>query len=334
MAVVWPFRLVVFAVLVGVVGGLCLVSSSSLKSTKPPGTRHEGFGERRYVALAYKRRSRVGVFTTSMKPDPPTNCNPRTAAERPRVGFVMTEPVMIGDIANALGLGDHELVSLVGGGGKTTVLFALGSQLAGTVVLTTTTKMGRDRLGGYEPLVGPTDEALLDDLADRRVALAWRALSDRKALGVEPQVCDRWFGRLDHLVVEADGSRRMPFKAPLEYEPVVPSRTTTLVACVGAAALGAVISEQCQRPERVAAVAQCSPVDFLTPRRLAAVLVSDQGSRKDCPPSARFAVAINQVRSTHMSFVDELAEIIADVATLVCIAPFSPEDSPEASTVG
>ena len=60
---------------------------------------------------------------------------------------------------------------------------------------------------------------------------------------------------LDHLVVEADGSRRMPFKAPLEYEPVVPSRTTTLVACVGAAALGAVISEQCQRPERVAAVA-------------------------------------------------------------------------------
>ena len=245
----------------------------------------------------------------------------------------MTEPVMIGEIADALGLGDHELVSLVGGGGKTTVLFALGSQLAGTVVLTTTTKMGRDRVGGHAPLVGPTDEELLSDLADRRVALAWRTLSDRKALGVETRVCDRWFGLVDHVVVEADGSRRMPFKAPLEYEPVVPSRTTTLVACVGAAALGGVISEQCQRPERVAAIAGCSPIDSLTPQRLAAVLVSDQGSRKDCPPSARFAVVVNQVRPTHMSFVDELAELIDDAATLVCIAPFSPVDSPEAANV-
>ena len=241
----------------------------------------------------------------------------------------MTEPVIIGDIANALGLGDHELVSLVGGGGKTTVLFALGTQLFGTVVLTTTTKMGRDRTGGHEPLLAPSDETLLGGLADRRVALAWRAVSDHKALGVRPQVCDRWFGLADHVVVEADGSRRMPFKAPLDYEPVVPSQTTTLVACVGAAALGGVISEQCQRPERVAAVAGCSPVDLLTPQRLAAVLVSDQGSRKDCPPSARFAVVINQFRPTHMSFVDELVELVGDATTLVCIAPFFQKGVPK-----
>ncbi len=241
----------------------------------------------------------------------------------------MTEPVMIGDIADALGLGDHELVSLVGGGGKTTVLFALGSQLAGTVVLTTTTKMGRDRLGGHVPLVGPTNDELLSDLANRRVALAWRAVSDHKALGVQPQVCDRWFGLADHVVVEADGSRRMPFKAPLDYEPVVPSQTTTLVACVGAAALGVAIAEQCQRPERVAEIAGCSPEDRLTPQRLAAVVLSDQGSRKDSPPSARFAVVINQVLPSHRRYIAELAELIADVATLVCIAPFSHEGVPK-----
>ena len=222
----------------------------------------------------------------------------------------MTEPVMIGDIADALGLGDHELVSLVGGGGKTTVLFALGAQLRGTVVLTTTTKMGRERTGGLEPLLAPSDETLLGGLADRRVALAWRAVSDHKALGVEPHVCDRWFEMADHVVVEADGSRRMPFKAPLEYEPVVPAQTTVLVACVGAAALGAVISEQCQRPDRVAAVAGCSAADQLTPQRLAAVLLSAQGSRKDCPPSARFAVVINQVLPSHHRYVADLAELI------------------------
>ena len=241
----------------------------------------------------------------------------------------MTRPVKIEEISVALGLGDHELVSLVGGGGKTTVLFALGTQLFGTVVMTTTTKMGRDRTGGHEPFLAPSDETLLGVLADRRVALAWRAVSDHKALGVQPQVCDRWFGLADHVVVEADGSRRMPFKAPLDYEPVVPSQTTTLVACVGTAALGEAIVEQCQRPERVAEIAGCSPEDRLTPQRLAAVLLSDQGSRKDSPPSARFAVVINQVLPSHRRYIAELTEIIKDVATLVCIAPFSHERRPE-----
>ena len=246
----------------------------------------------------------------------------------------MTEPVAIGDIAGVLGLGDHELVSLVGGGGKTTVLFALGSQLGGKVVLTTTTKMGRDRTGGYTPLFAPSDEELLASLAEHRVALAWQAGVDHKALGVEPQVCDRWFGLADHVVVEADGSRRMPFKAPLDYEPVVPSQTTTLVACVGAAALGAVISEQCQRPERVAAVAECSPEALLTPQHLATVLLSDRGSRKGCPPRARFAVVINQVLPSHHRYVAELTELIGDQATLACIAPFPTKDSPEIATAG
>ena len=241
----------------------------------------------------------------------------------------MTEPVMISDIAEALGLGDHEFVSLVGGGGKTTVLFALGGQLSGTVVLTTTTKMGSDRTAGLEPLLGPSDERLRRELRDQRVTLAWHAVSDHKALGVEPHVCDRWFDLADHVVVEADGSRRMPIKAPLEYEPVVPSRSTVLVVCVGAAALGAVISQQCQRPARVAAVAGCSTDDALTPQRLASVLVSDQGSRKDCPPSARFAVVINQVRPSDSGYMAELAGLIADSAQLVCIAPFSARDSPE-----
>lgn len=233
----------------------------------------------------------------------------------------MVEVVRIREIADALGLGDHELVSLVGGGGKTTLLFALGAQLDGTVVLTTTTKMGSERTAAFEPLLEPNDESLLSGLADRRVVLAWHTVSDHKALGVEPSVCDRWFGLADHVVVEADGSRRMPFKAPLDYEPVVPSRTTTLVACVGAAALGAPISERCQRPERVAALSGCSLEARLTPQRLAAVLLSDQGSRKGCPSSARFAVVINQIAPSQFGFVDELAEVTGDSTTLVCVAP-------------
>lgn len=241
----------------------------------------------------------------------------------------MTEPVTINDLAAALTLGDHELVALVGGGGKTTALFALAHQLGPTMVLTTTTKMGRERTGGHEPLFSPSDVQVGQALADWGTVLAWKEDAAHKAVGVEPEVCDRWFDLADHVVVEADGSRRMPFKAPLGYEPVVPSRTTMLVACVGAAALGRPIVEQCQRPDRVAAVAQCSPFDPLDPDRLARVLLSVEGSRKDCPAGARFAVMVNQVGPEHRSFVADLVGAIEGRAPVVAVAPFGAGESPE-----
>ncbi|MEM8923406.1 MAG: selenium cofactor biosynthesis protein YqeC [Actinomycetota bacterium] len=126
-------------------------------------------------------------------------------------------PIAVDQLAAAIGLGDRELVSLVGGGGKTTALFALGRQLPKPVVLTTTTKMGRSRTGGHEPLFDPDDASLATALADRGSALVWRAEAAERAEGVDPERCDRWFNTGWNVVVEADGSRRMPFKAPADY---------------------------------------------------------------------------------------------------------------------
>ena len=57
----------------------------------------------------------------------------------------MFETISLGSLAESLKLdqeGERHLISLVGGGGKTTLLHALGNQLLGRTVLTTTTKMG------------------------------------------------------------------------------------------------------------------------------------------------------------------------------------------------
>jgi probable selenium-dependent hydroxylase accessory protein YqeC len=216
----------------------------------------------------------------------------------------VVEPIALDDLATALDLGPHELVSFIGGGGKTTGLFALGAQLAGTVVLTTTTKMGRERTDGHHLLIEPTDVELTDALRRHRTVLVWHADAGHKAIGVATEHCDRWFDLADHLIVEADGSRQRPFTAPNPFEPVVPSRTTLLVACVGADAFGRVIADRCHRPMRVAALAACSPYQRLTPERLAAVLSSDRGGRKGCPQQARYAVVLNQVRPSDQEFVE------------------------------
>ncbi len=223
-------------------------------------------------------------------------------------------------LAGALQLGDHALVSLVGGGGKTTALFALGQQVRGTTIMTTTTKMGSSRTDDHHLAIGPNDDELTKSLAQHQRLLVWSEVDGPRALGVDAASCDRWFDLADHVIVEADGSRRRPFKAPADHEPVIPTRTTVLVACIGAAALGEVIAEHCHRPELVAAVAGCSPTDRLTPERAAAVLMSSDGSRRHEPAAARFVIAISRVRHEHRNLVDALVDQLDSDAHVVCVS--------------
>ena len=232
----------------------------------------------------------------------------------------MAEPVAIDRLAEALALGSHEMVSLVGGGGKTTALFALGRQLEGTVVLTTTTKMHRARTAGHHVLFDPSDAELTEALGANGVVLVWRSDAGDKAHGVDRDSCDRWFAMADHVVVEADGARRRPLTAPGPLEPVVPSLTTMVVASVGADALGRVIADQCHRPMRVAALAGCSPYQRLTPARLAAVLLSDRGLAKSRPADARYSIVVHSVAAAEQSFVDELVDVIDGRAPVIAVA--------------
>lgn len=214
----------------------------------------------------------------------------------------------LSSLAAALHAEQGELISLVGGGGKTTSLFSLGGQLPGTTVLTTTTKMGADQVSDYPLLIDPSDDELRTALATNNCILAWKKRDGRRAVGVSADTCDRWFEIADNVVTEADGSRKRPFKAPSEYEPVVPSRTTLLVGCIGASAFGQPIATSCHRPELVAGLADCSMDDPLTPARAAAVLLHPNGSQKNRPVDARFAVALHRVAPSMDALIDELAE--------------------------
>lgn len=224
------------------------------------------------------------------------------------------------DLAAALEVQRGELISLVGGGGKTTTLFTLGEQLAGTTVLTTTTKMGAEQSSDYPALIAPTDDELRARLASAGRVLVWKSADDRRATGVHPDDCDRWFDVADNIVVEADGSRKRPFKAPAAHEPVIPARTTLLVACIGASAFGRPVADSCHRPDLVAALAGCSVEDELTPTRAAAVLLSCDGSQKHRPAEARFVVTLHRVGLSHAGLVTSLADALAGRAELIAVA--------------
>lgn len=219
------------------------------------------------------------------------------------------DPIPLDELANALELGGREHVAVVGGGGKTTTMFALADQLSGTKVVTTTTKMGHDQHWGHPVLLAPTEAELTAAVAHGGAVVAWKSIDGTKAVGVDQATCDHWFTEVegvDHVLVEADGARRRPFKAPGPLEPVIPASTTTTIVVVGADALGRVIGDQCHRPLRVAALAGCRPYERLTPDRAATVLLHERGFLASVPPAARLAIIITKVDDTTAQAVADL----------------------------
>lgn len=204
-------------------------------------------------------------------------------------------------IVDALGLAEAPgLVSIVGGGGKSTLLFALGEQLPGRVVLTTTTRIFSAQMSVGPPacsLDDPDWEARIGG-ADEAVLLVGHVEGER-ALGIPAELPARILSRpdVDWVVVEADGSRMRPVKAPADHEPVVPRETSLLVVVAGIDALSRPIREIAHRPERVSELTGIDPEERLSPEALGGLLCSTRGGRRNAPPGCRIAVLINKVES-------------------------------------
>ena len=201
----------------------------------------------------------------------------------------------------ALGLtGAPELVSIVGGGGKSSLMFALAGALPGRTVMTTTTRIFAAQMNlapATCSLNDPGWRARLDAFETSLLVVA--DIDGDRAVGVPSGLPAELLAhpRVDRVLVEADGSRMLPVKAPAEHEPVVPEETTLLVVVAGIDALAGPIRAVAHRPERVAEIAGLDPDEILTPAALACVLTSPEGGLKHAPPGARAAVLINKVAS-------------------------------------
>ena len=108
---------------------------------------------------------------------------------------------------------------------------------------------------------------------------------------------DALAGRLScPLLVEADGSRRLPLKAPAPHEPVIPAWARQVVAAAGLSALGkALDGGVVHRFERYAALAEQAVGSPITIETIARVLLHPDGGLKGIPPMARKAALLTQV---------------------------------------
>ncbi|MCC7361121.1 MAG: putative selenium-dependent hydroxylase accessory protein YqeC [Anaerolineales bacterium] len=228
-------------------------------------------------------------------------------------------------LSTALRLAPPQVVALVGGGGKTTAMFRLAAELVaagGRVVTTTTTRIFAAQIAlaprhvvvPAAPAAWPAALAqLAAALAESPHVLAIGAVEPEsgKALGVPPEFIPhlRALPGGPTVLLEADGSRMRPFKAPGRHEPVIPPETTLVIPIVGADVLGAPLDDRrVHRPELVAQLAGVRLGATVTPELVAAVLAHPQGGLKGVPPAARVVVLVNKVeRLEDLSPVRDLA---------------------------
>lgn len=207
----------------------------------------------------------------------------------------------VAGLLQALELAPGDLVALAGGGGKTSLMLALGRALAAVgqrVVLTTTTRLDLHELELAPATCAAGDETgLAAALTTHRCCLLAQPAGAGKASGVTPDVPQQLLSRpdVDVVVVEADGAAQRPVKAPAAHEPVLPDGTSLLIVVAGIDALAAPISSVAHRPERVAALTGVAPDSRLTPQTLAHLLAHPQGGLKSLPPGARAVVFVNKV---------------------------------------
>lgn len=234
-------------------------------------------------------------------------------------------------LATRMGIGPQELVAIVGAGGKTTILHALGRELASDgykVILTTTTRMARDQVS--EPVCWSSDPAEVErSLAAGTPLFVLSKHDSGKVVGLEPGTVDAVFAStsVDHVIVEADGARTMSIKAPAEHEPVIPAASTTVIVVIGADALGRSLGRVAHRVERITALTGLTYDDLVTPEHAAAILLHPDAGLKGIPETARVVMAITKVSPATAPAVAELATILSsDPHIDRCIELTQPSD--------
>ena len=137
-------------------------------------------------------------------------------------------------LREALRIQRGDMVAFVGAGGKTSALFRLADELRAEgwrVLATTTTRIGggRNAACAVEFAGHDCDSAseIKARLNDHGFVFLYSAddTGRHKVIGLNPDYISSLVDSVnsDVLLIEADGSRRLPLKAPKDHEPVHPA---------------------------------------------------------------------------------------------------------------
>jgi probable selenium-dependent hydroxylase accessory protein YqeC len=210
-------------------------------------------------------------------------------------------------LTEALLLNRRGVVSIVGAGGKTSLMFRLARDLSAsgaTVLTTTTTKI-------LKPSKDQSPHVILAPLPKRVIAQAHSALrryrhvtaaaaqrpsAPGKLAGFQPQVIDELHhaGIFDWILVEADGAAGRSLKAPALHEPVIPASTGWVIGLAGMKAVGKPLTDKWVfRTNLFMELTGLRIGQAVSEASVAMVLSDGAGVMKGCPSTAKRIAFLN-----------------------------------------
>lgn len=186
--------------------------------------------------------------------------------------------------------GKKHTICLVGGGGKTTVMYELAAAWAACwrkVLVLTSTHILQPADGSFA-----ADAAAVHNLWQqwRYAVIGTPELATGKLTAPPQDLYEALHLQADVILCEADGSKHHPCKVPAEHEPVLLPDCNMVLAVAGMDALGHSLQQACQRPQLAAAFLGCSLDSVIDEQMLAALLLSEQGARKSVGVRAYYIV--------------------------------------------
>jgi len=200
-----------------------------------------------------------------------------------------------------------QTLAFTGAGGKTTALFQLARQMPAAFVASST------HFGAWQSAMADL-HLITDNIEDvkaaarRGVTLISGGMEDERIKPVSARLLDelRRFARAEStpLLVEADGSRQKPLKAPAAHEPPIPDFADAVIYVLGLSALGAPLTdERVHRAEIFAALSGWTMGRIILPEAALRVATHPQGGLKNIPAQARKIALSNQADTPQLQSI-------------------------------
>ena len=203
------------------------------------------------------------------------------------------------------------VISLVGGGGKTTTMYQLADELAEQgkrVLVTTSTHMGCPKEGECQYARISHIREVKDISWKGNILTVGKCACQEEAAMVEepsghklgmpdglgePEAMEELLGCADVVLIEADGARLLPVKIPEAWEPVIIPQTGMVIACAGLSALGQTFGDACFRFGSAGGGLRRRSEDVMELEDLALILMDERGAHRQVA-GRYYRIVLNQ----------------------------------------
>ena len=225
-------------------------------------------------------------------------------------------------LIKSFSVGKGDVISFVGGGGKTTTLLSMWLELRRkgySVIVTSTTHMQSQMIldAQMPPLVLTWEQDNWLDVARSHlvrlgsVTVLGRHVRNDKISGIKPSIVDSLRKLADCVLIEADGARGRSLKAPAEHEPVVAAETTLMVVVVGIDAVGSPLDDKnVHRLEVVGGLSRLTKGMLISEEAVADTLAG--GYLRKVPRKSRCLCFINKVDEKRRKIAESVGELLVD----------------------